>query len=307
MKRIFFGLLITLTQVTFGQDTKTSFQTNTTIQYQINPTNLQIGKPFVVSYKMPSDIVAILSIDSNIQIQADMDIVLTNLSQNTFDIEAVSYSPIPHSMPSFLLSVLLQNGETNHIYTPSFELFITNKIAEEKELSMIDIEEPYFVFDFLWLIILLIIILIIVGVYLFNKYRKSATIVNKKEEIDPFAMMETKLNELKSRQLSLTEENYKEFFVDLSETVREFLSHTIIPLALETPTRELLKTLKDLKTDSELFDIISFIMRSTDRAKYAKQIFTQDRIEDVVKSSEQLLLLLKARQQQEQEYELRKS
>ncbi|MGL4562127.1 MAG: hypothetical protein ACRCV0_07580 [Brevinema sp.] len=298
-------LLLLIHMPLFSKDT--DIVTNNLVTYNINTTNFQIGKTFSIEYLMPQNISQIISIDTNIKALADMELILTNGSMTSFKIDAVSYSPVPHPMPSILVTALDKNGNTNQFYTPSFQISIANAITNQKELAFIDIEKPFFVFDWLWVIILLGILGIGVLIYSLKNYKKM--IVKKEPQIiiDPFELMNTRIKELKVQQKSLNEENYKEFFVSVSEIVREFLSQTIIPLALETPTRELLKILKDIKTQEELFDIIQFVMRSTDRAKYAKQIFTDDRIDEVVRATEQLLVLIRKKYQQEKENELRKS
>ncbi|MGL4389212.1 MAG: hypothetical protein ACRCTJ_07465 [Brevinema sp.] len=281
--------------------------TNELIQHELSTTNLQIGKPFSVIYRIPDSISQILSIDSNIQASADMELVLTNGDTRSFQIDVISYSPTPHPMPSLLITAIYTNGFTNQFYTPSFQVNISNGITKEKELAFIDIEEPFFVFDWMWIMILLGVAGLITAIIYLKNYQQITTKKETKIIIDPFELMSSRIKVIKTQQLTLNEENYKEFFVSLSEAVREFLSHTLIPLALETPTRELLKTLKTLKIDEELFEIIQFIMRSTDRAKYAKQIFTEDRINEVVRSIEQLLTLIQKQHQEEKDNELRKS
>ncbi|MGL4394866.1 MAG: hypothetical protein ACRCS8_06560 [Brevinema sp.] len=285
-----------------------SISTNQQIQYTVSTPNPEIGKPFSIVYTMPQNIAQILAVDSNIKASADMDLTLTNPQPRSFELQVVSYSPISHAMPSLLLTVL-ENGQTNQYFTPSFQVVLENELDEKKlqELTFIDIEEPFFVFNFMWLILFLLIA-VLGGLYFyFKKYRHRDVQNSMEATLDPFDLMASRLQELKQQQTSLTEENYKEFFVFLSEAVREFLSYTLVPFALETPTRELLKELKDLKTDEELFEIIQFIMRSTDRAKYAKQIFTEDRIAEVVIATEQLLKLIQQKRDKEQDDELRKS
>ncbi|MGL4562489.1 MAG: hypothetical protein ACRCVW_01355 [Brevinema sp.] len=298
-------LLLLIHMPLFSKDT--DIVTNDLVTYNINTTNFQIGKTFSIEYLMPQNISQIISIDTNIKALADMELILTNSSMTSFKIDAVSYSPVPHPMPSILVTALDKNGNTNQFYTPSFQISIANEITNQKELAFIDIEKPFFVFDWLWVIILLGILGIGVLIYSLKNYKKMTVKKEPQIIIDPFELMNTRIKELKVQQKSLNEENYKEFFVSVSEIVREFLSQTIIPLALETPTRELLKILKDIKTQEELFDIIQFVMRSTDRAKYAKQIFTDDRIDEVVRATEQLLVLIRKKYQQEKENELRKS
>ncbi len=127
------------------------------------------------------------------------------------------------------------------------------------------------------------------------------------EIVDPFALVNKKLTTLKVQSKQLTQENYKEFFVELSEAIREFLSYTTIPLALELPTRDIIIEMKKLLLNSEIQEIIISVLKNTDRAKYAKQIFAQDRIDEVLNDSFKLTKLIQKKHDREQENELRKS
>ncbi|MGL5956488.1 MAG: hypothetical protein ACRC0X_07810, partial [Brevinema sp.] len=137
--------------------------------------------------------------------------------------------------------------------------------------------------------------------FLHPKEKKSVVVV-----IDPFERVRKKLNILKVQSTELSEDTYKDFFVELSETIREFLSETIIPLALELPTRDIMMTMKQLKLENELQEIISLLLKNTDRAKYAKQIFAQERITEVVDDSFRLVKLTQQKYDREKAHELRK-
>ena len=125
--------------------------------------------------------------------------------------------------------------------------------------------------------------------------------------IDPFEQVSTKLKNLKQRSLELKEETYKDFFVELSETIREFMSETLITLALELPTSELIVTMKKMNFEEELQEIITTILKNTDRAKYAKQIFTQERVAEVLADSVKMVKFVKRKKDLEKNNELRKS
>ncbi len=80
--------------------------------------------------------------------------------------------------------------------------------------------------------------------------------------------------------------------------MREFLSATIIPLAMEMPTRDIINIMKSEKLPADLQEIITSILRNTDRAKYAKQIFAQERINEVVEDSFKLVRLIKRKSEE---------
>ena len=312
MRTSFLALLIfTMTSLVYPQQSNTNLvlaaPTNMDIRYEVDLTNIQIGKPFSVIYKMPNSIMSIITIDSNINALGDTDIEITNISAKQIDLTVTSYGVQPYPMPSLLITALDQQSNTNQFYTPSFNIPVSNDIISNTNLILEDIEPIYFVWDHLWTILIILFFLFILGLIFIPKMitprEKKAPVVI----IDPFVQVSTKLKTLKVKSLELTEETYKEFFVDLSETIREFMSETLIPLALELPTRELIATMKKLEIQEELQEITTIILRNTDRAKYAKQIFSQERIAEVTEDCFKMVKLVQRKIDMEKNDELRKS
>ncbi len=312
MRTSFLALLIfTTTSLVYPQQSNTNLvlaaPTNMDIKYEVDLTNIQIGKPFSVIYTMPNSIMSIITIDSNINALGDTDIEITNISAKQIDLTVTSYGVQPYPMPSLLITALDQQSNTNQFYTPSFNIPVSNDIVSNTNLILEDIEPIYFVWDHLWTILIILFFLFILGLIFIPKMitprEKKAPVVI----IDPFVQVSTKLKTLKVKSLELTEETYKEFFVDLSETIREFMSETLIPLALELPTRELIATMKKLEIQEELQEITTIILRNTDRAKYAKQIFSQERIAEVTEDCFKMVKLVQRKIDMEKNDELRKS
>ena len=312
MRTSFLALLIfTMTSLVYPQQSNTNLvlaaPTNMDIKYEVDLTNIQIGKPFSVIYTMPDSIMSIIAIDSNINALGDTDIAVTNLSSTQLDLTVTSYGVQPYPMPSLLITALDQQSNTNQFYTPSFNIPVSNDIISNTNLILEDIEPIYFVWDHLWTILIIVFLLFILGLIFIPKMitprEKKVPVVI----IDPFVQVSTKLKTLKVKSLELTEETYKEFFVDLSETIREFMSETLIPLALELPTRELIATMKKLEIQEELQEITTIILRNTDRAKYAKQIFSQERIAEVTEDCFKMVKLVQRKIDMEKNDELRKS
>ena len=304
-------LVLVVTSIVYPQQSNTNIvlvaPTNMGISYEVNLSNIQIGKPFLVVYKMPETIMQIIEIDSNIQAQGDTDIAITNLSAKQLDLSVTSYGVQPYPMPSILVTALDQQSNTNQFYTPSFTIPVSNNIISNTNLILEDIEPIYFVWDHLWTIMIILFLLFMLGIIFIPRMitpreKKAPVIV-----IDPFEQVSTKLQNLKQRSVELKEETYKDFFVELSETIREFMSETLITLALELPTSELIVTMKKMNFEEELQEIITTILKNTDRAKYAKQIFTQERVAEVLADSVKMVKFVKRKKDLEKNNELRKS
>ena len=310
MKFVLLVFLISKSVLSFSQENTnliTVAPTNNEVVFEVNLSNIQLGKPFEVSYKMPRSIMQILEIGTNIVALGDTDIEVSNLSPTSIDLSVRTYALQSYPMPSLLITALDLNSNTNIFYTPSFLIPITNDLISNTNITLADIEPIYYVWNHLWTILLLLFLLVILGVVLATQYYKPKEKVMEEKPIDPYILAKDKLDKLEKQKDTLTEESYKEFFVELSETIREFLSYTKIPLALEMPTREVVQMMKEQKTDEDLQENITFLLRSTDRAKYAKQIFSSDRIEEVIIESYKMVKMIKRQEDKENADELRKS
>ena len=310
MKIVLLVFLISKSVLSFSQENTNLIPvapTNNEVVFEVNLSNIQLGKPFEVSYKMPRSIMQILEIGTNIVALGDTDIEVSNLSPTSIDLSVRTYALQSYPMPSLLITALDLNSNTNIFYTPSFLIPITNDLISNTNITLADIEPIYYVWNHLWTILLLLFLLVILGVVLATQYYKPKEKVMEEKPIDPYILAKDKLDKLEKQKSTLTEETYKEFFVELSETIREFLSYTKIPLALEMPTREVVQMMKEQKINEDLQENITFLLRSTDRAKYAKQIFSSDRIEEVIIESYKMVKMIKRQEDKENADELRKS
>ena len=310
MKFVLLVFLISKSVLSFSQENTNLIPvapTNNEVVFEVNLSNIQLGKPFEVSYKMPRSIMQILEIGTNIVALGDTDIEVSNLSPTSIDLSVRTYALQSYPMPSLLITALDLNSNTNIFYTPSFLIPITNDLISNTNITLADIEPIYYVWNHLWTILLLVFLLVILGVVLATQYYKPKEKVMEEKPIDPYILAKDKLDKLEKQKSTLTEETYKEFFVELSETIREFLSYTKIPLALEMPTREVVQMMKEQKINEDLQENITFLLRSTDRAKYAKQIFSSDRIEEVIIESYKMVKMIKRQEDKENADELRKS
>ncbi|MGL4367378.1 MAG: hypothetical protein ACRCTQ_03765 [Brevinemataceae bacterium] len=300
-------LLISYGSLFSQENTIPVFPTNTLVNVSAQLSNVEFGKPFEVEYRMPDDIASIIIIDSNITVEAPTDIEVVSFSASNIKVQVFPYGIQPYSMPSFLITALSLNGETNKFYTPGFTIPISNVISTQTNLSFEEIEQPYFAWNPWWTIILIGIFVIVIAVLVaLDKlsFLSSSKQTVSEPVIDPFDLIQKKLAQLKIQGKSLSEETYKEFFVEISEAVREFLSYTVMPLALETPTRDLIRILKEQQINQELLEIVSFILINSDRAKYAKQIFSDERTESVISESFKLISLVKKQKDAEKTNEL---
>lgn len=259
-----------------------SAPTNQQVGTKVNLSGLQFGKPFVVDYSAPPPIVQILSVDTNTSDGGQTVVTFIGSEGGSFRIQATAYSPRPYQFPSLLVQALDDAGNTNTFYTPSFSVPISNELATNTNaLALADIVPAPYVWNHLWTILLALgALLTALAIFLWKRRRPAPP--KAKAEEDPFIALQRRLNALKVQQKQLGEHTYKEFFVELSEVTREILSLTVAPLAMESPTREILEILKQHRVSEPLMDAARFTLRTCDAAKYAKAIFPQERIDEVM-------------------------
>ncbi len=192
-------------------------------------------------------------------------------------------------IPSFLLTAEISN-KTNDFLIP--EQTISYQEATIKVTNKQPIEEIYNFFNPLWFIIPTLLIIAGISFYLFVKiFKKKKEKTKELEEvkIDPLEKFKKNIEEIKN--IPFSEKNYKEIFVKISESVREFLENIYNFNALEMGTREILsyfKKLKHIEHKEEIIEIIIHIFKISDRVKYAKHVPTIEEKDNCIKECENL-------------------
>ena len=267
------------------------------IAAQTAPTNMQVGvnaqisqlefgKPFSVSYTLPNQIKSIIDVDTNIADPVTTRISGLSIKGTSFTIEAAYFSAESYEFPSFLVTALDAESNTNLFYTPGFTVAVSN-VINTTNLQFADIVAPPFVWNHLWTIGIGVLILIIIAIILLSR-RKRVAPPEKVDPLEPLKVLQQRLKALEVQKNKLTEENYKDFYVELSEVVRELFTLSVMPIALESSTRDILEALKKQRIPSPQREHAASVLRTCDAAKYAKAIFPQEHTDQVFQSAKEL-------------------
>ncbi|HIP36543.1 MAG TPA: hypothetical protein EYG85_06785 [Crocinitomix sp.] len=122
--------------------------------------------------------------------------------------------------------------------------------------------------EYWYLLIILILIAIIIILYLKYKNKPKEVIVQE-VKLPPHVKALNVLNELKAKQ-AWKNEDKKEYYSNLTDTVREYLEERFGIQALEKTTREIINDLKhtDISVDDKHF--LREILKQADYVKFAK-------------------------------------
>ena len=158
------------------------------------------------------------------------------------------------------------------------QLIFVSDIPVEMEADIKDIKEPYEV-PFNWkkwikwfLIALLVIGLIIGAVLLWVKYRKKpeqVQVARPKPKRPAHEIALEKLEGLRQRKL-WQNDKVKEFYIELSDIIREYIEFQFDILALEMTTDETMAALRFRGIEEEKIRPLEAMLRMADLAKFAK-------------------------------------
>ncbi len=125
---------------------------------------------------------------------------------------------------------------------------------------------------FPWILIAVIILAIIGGVIYWNdlrKKRKPAILIKKEPEIPPHEVALEKLDLLEHKKL-WQEGRVKEYYVELTEIIREYLEGRYNIPARESTTEEIIRDLKRKDITAEQMAQLQDLLQRADLTKFAK-------------------------------------
>ncbi|MDR0971523.1 MAG: hypothetical protein LBM25_03975 [Bacteroidales bacterium] len=254
---------------------------------KISRDNIQIGDKVNYTFSLPIKDINLSTIYSPKQIKDTLEIL--GLKTDTITHNGEKYIEFEYTITSFVAGKHSINDSINK----DIQINVIPINIDTTKLTIKDIhsnaEEP-FTFEEIYPILfwvflsIVFIVLIIVLYFLWKKYRKTniKELFIKPKEKEPAHIIA--LNRLKALRLKHLVENnrIKEYYIEISDILREYLLNRYSISALEMTTDEILQIISNNKEvdDSEL-DSLSFILKKSDLVKFAKLIpdsFTSDKI-----------------------------
>ena len=156
-------------------------------------------------------------------------------------------------------------------------LMFVSDIPVEMEADIKEIKEPYDVpFDWRryikWILLALAIIAaVVVGIILYKKYKKQPDepVARPKPKRPAHEIALEKLEALRQKKLWQNDKT-KEFYIELSDIVREYIEFQFDVLALEMTTDQTISALKLKGLEDEKIRPLKAMLQMADLAKFAK-------------------------------------
>ena len=187
---------------------------------------------------------------------------------------------------------LLLNVNTISINDSSAMMDITDtKIGTKDDYTAEEIEEKERNFwkRIAWIIGILMLLFLIY--YLIKKYKKGESVITKRKNIvPPHITALNKLQNLQKKKLWQKGE-LKEYYSELSLILREYTENRFNFQALELPTSDITKNLKQI--DSNILSKLEFVLLKADNIKYAKGLSLEEENKESMKKSKEFIQLTK--------------
>ena len=129
-----------------------------------------------------------------------------------------------------------------------------------------------------WPYILGLIVLLALGYYGYRYYQKKTADEKEKQQrpsfsptpfVNPLKEYEKTIKELENAELS-DQQDFKKFYIDLGDAIRQYYESLYNLPALESTSRELLQMLKNGSVDDNLIDDTRAVLQEADLVKFAK-------------------------------------
>ena len=284
---LIFSPLFLICQEPVGEQDITPVNNAKIVEYQEKPKKVVFAEPFKLSFVLPEQ----ATFDGKNLSQKDFEVLsLTKDKQNPLLTE-ITVLPLGLDISTFTaLGFITSSGE--RIETEPLEIKIKEIPSKIKDL--IDIRGPYRPFNvFLIILILLVIGAIIAGIIYYIRRKKrpiplNLTAYEKKEQ----PMHEIALSQLDILvQSDLWQKNeYKLYYSEISDILREFLSARFNFGAQKMTSRELLKKLKTISDFKFDFNALQKMQQSISLVKFAKVIPTVENRDQVLKTAKEIIV-----------------
>lgn len=168
---------------------------------------------------------------------------------------------------------------TQEYLTDSLIIDVATVAVDTTKQAMFPIKaiqnEPYTFEDFKKYLWWLLVALLVIAIILYFVFRKKETIEEIEAKIPPYQLALQRLNELDSKQL-WQKNKVKQYYVELTDIVRTYIERELKIPALESTTDELMETIGDFNTSSQLnipketIDKLNSLLKDADLVKFAK-------------------------------------
>jgi hypothetical protein len=198
------------------------------------------------------------------QFLMEQDLIITSFDPNTHTIPSIEFQyqdSIYNSMP---LTLVVNSVTVDTASKKLFDIYPIYDVEYPVSEQISDAVKNYWYY-----FVILALIVIIILLYIRYKNRPKELVMVQKVKLPPHVKALQVLNELK-KQEAWKKENKKEYYSNLTDTVREYLEERFGIQALEKTTREIINDLKYTDISVEDKHFLREILKQADFVKFAK-------------------------------------
>lgn len=272
MKIYILHIILLIGFVSFAQNQpKVSIEIDTTkirigerINYQIIVENADKG---VVFPKLQLDSLGKVEVVESFDIDTLKDKLIKKYALTSFDSGqyVIPRQRIKIWTQEYLTDSVLVDVATVAVDTTKQQMYTIKAIQNE----------PYTFDDFKNYLWWLLGALLLIGIILYFVFRKKETKEELEARIPPYELALMRLGELDEKQL-WQKNKIKQYYVELTDIIRNYIERELNIPALESTTNELMETIGDFNTSSQLnipketIDKLNKLLQEADLVKFAK-------------------------------------
>lgn len=270
-------LLITLSLILFAT---VIYASEVTVNTNIDKTNITIGDPVKISVAIsyPNEFL-LATVNKPSEIGQWSCINLTTSTKKTNNLitslahfELICFSTGTTIIPPIALTLTKSPYETYTIFSDSKSVTIESTLAKIGDLGDIkDIKEPLSIKGNVLIYILIIsVLLLLIIFYIYHRNKNLIQeVLDTKPKIPPYQLALEELDELMKSDI-LSKGFIKEYYIRLSEIMRNYISGTFAIETLEKTTQEICNDLKVKSSDKKITTKIRELFENCDLVKFAK-------------------------------------
>ncbi len=171
---------------------------------------------------------------------------------------------------------LVKGEDTLTVKTDVVPVFYKKLVADDAGVDTLKPFKPIFEFaSKFWVYIVIILFLIALFWFLFKRFYKKPEVeeIVQPKEIppfhDPFKEYDRVIEEIRKGE-SLKQGEYKIYYTELTDAVRQYMERVYKENALEMTTSEISYALKRKRLDAQVQNMIMMLLNQADRVKFAK-------------------------------------
>jgi len=272
MKIYILHIILLIGFVSFAQNQpKVSIETDTTkirigerINYQIIVENADKG---VVFPKLQLDSLGKVEVVESFDIDTLKDKLIKKYALTSFDSGQ-------YIIPRQRIKIWTQEYVTDSVLVDVATVAVDTTKQQMYTIKAIQ-NEPYTFDDFKNYLWWLLGALLLIGIILYFVFRKKETKEEQEARIPPYELALMRLGELDEKEL-WQKNKIKQYYVELTDIIRNYIERELNIPALESTTDELMETIGDFNTSSQLnipketIDKLNKLLQEADLVKFAK-------------------------------------